>query len=258
MTLKVLALVLTIASVSCAKVTGSKSIGETSVAIKDTSRIAHYQLQHVNDTLPSQSIGTVSNGKLINGKLVPYDGPNFSYFDTISYLNHRAYLNDKVLQMVLETYASFYKSNPKQQFTIMECSGQTGGHLHPHRTHQNGLSIDFMMPLVQNGKPCYDYDNTGQQHYLLDFNDVGQLTQDTSVSIDFELVAQHILVLDSIGKQYETEIKKVIINTDLKPELFKGSFGQRLQSSGIYIVQSLKPLINSLHDDHYHIDFGIQ
>jgi len=53
-------------------------------------------------------------------------------------------------------------------------------------------------------------------------------------------------------------LSKVIINTDLKDELFATKFGKVLKTSGIYLVQKLSPLINSLHDDHYHIDFDVK
>ena len=91
----------------------------------------------------------------------------------------------------------------------------------------------------------------------MDFDNTGRLTQDTTVSIDFELAAQHILALDSIGKSNNISILKVIINTDLKDELYSSTIGNKLKTSDIYVVQSLTPLINSLHDDHYHIDFQI-
>lgn len=243
---------------ACNKVESSKVENQIKINTKDSSEIEKYIHKNSNDTLTSESIGTVSNGQLKNGKLLPFEGTNYRHFDTACYLQDRAYLNDKLLSAVLETYTHFEIIRPKRRFTIMECSGKHGGPLHPHRTHQNGLSIDFMMPLLKDGAPCYDYDNTGQEHYLLDFNDAGQLTQDTAVAIDFELVAQHILVLDSIGKPKGVGVKKVIINTDLKDELFAGKYGKKLMSSGIYVVQSLTPLINGLHDDHYHVDFGIE
>ena len=57
------------------------------------------------------------------------------------------------------------------------------------------------------------------------------------------------------ASQIYNEIQKVIIKVELKDELFEGEYGKKLKESGIYIVKSLSPTINALHDDHYHVDF---
>ena len=79
--------------------------------------------------------------------------------------------------------------------------------------------------------------------------------KDNSIIIDFESVAKHILILNEKAKKHKLKIEKVIIKVELKDELFKGEYGKDLKETGIYIVRSLTPKINELHDDHYHIDF---
>ena len=114
-----------------------------------------------------------------------------------------------------------------------------------------------MMPLIKDGKPFYGLDTLGGDHYFLEFDNDGIYKEDPSISIDFNLVAQHILVLTKTAKLIGAKISKVIINTDLKDELFSTNFGKTLKTSDVYVVQKLSPLINSLHDDHYHIDFEV-
>ena len=200
-------------------------------------------------------MGSVSNGSLKNGKLVPFFGNNFSYFDETSYLSGRAFLNSKVLNTILDTYKVLETAQPNRKFKIMECAHKHGGKLWPHRTHQNGLSADFMMPKLKNQKPYYGLDTIGVNHYWLNFNNKGQYSKDTSITIDFESIAQHILLLQKEAKKHRLKIQKVIIKTELKDELFQGEYGKKLKESGIYIVKSLSPTINALHDEHYHIDF---
>jgi penicillin-insensitive murein endopeptidase len=220
--------------------------------------IEDYYHNHIGNDLLSESIGTVSKGQLKNGKLIPFKGKNFTYFDVQSYLNGRAYLNGKVLKTLLGAYKELEILLPQRMFYVMECSNQDGGKLFPHRTHQNGLSIDFMMPLIKNGKPFYGLDTLGANHYFLEFDNQGKYKVDSTISIDFNIVAQHILILNKVAKVIGVKVAKVIINTDLKDELFATLNGKTLESSGIYVVQKLSPLINSLHDDHYHIDFEIK
>lgn len=233
-------------------------------SLKSTDTTSHsievdaYYKANKGNNLPSQSIGTTGKGSLKNGKLIPFKGNNFTYFDAQSYLNGRAFLNGKVLKSLLSTYKEFETLLPNRMFYVMECSNQDGGKMFPHKTHQNGLSVDFMMPLIKEGKPYYGLDTLGGDHYFLEFNNSGQLKDDLSISIDFNLVARHILILNKAAKIMGIKISKVIINTDLKDELFATEYGKTLKSSGIYVVQKLSPLINSLHDDHYHIDFEVK
>lgn len=213
---------------------------------------------HSHETsLSSQSKGIVSNGSLVNGKLMPFSGANFYYFDTASYLAGRAFLNDRLHETILQTYQQLEQLCPGRQFGLMECANEHGGKMFPHRTHQNGLSVDFMMPLVKDGEPYYGLDDLGADHYWLEFDNNGSYIKDKSVKIDFDLVAQHILKLDHVARQHNLKISKVIIKTELKDELFATKHGAKLKASEIYVVKHLSPLINSLHDDHYHIDFEI-
>lgn len=223
---------------------------------KPTPLELYVQEQDTNN-LESVSIGSVSDGSLKHGKLVPFSGLNFRYFDTSSYLNNRAFLHGSVLKALLQSYRRLDTLYPNRQFVVMECSHKHGGKLSPHRTHQNGLSIDLMMPLAQHGALYYGLDSMGVNHYLLDFDHNGTYTSDTTIRIDFQLVAHHLLVLEQEARKHGLKIAKVIINTDLKDELYASSYGVQLKNSSIYVVRRLSPLINAVHDDHFHVDFEL-
>lgn len=222
---------------------------------KELSKVELYYSNNTGNEEQSISSGTVSKGTLKNGKLMPFQGDNFQYFDTLSYLRGRAYTNGQVRKSILDTYQDFINLLPNRFFYVMECSNQNGGKIHPHRTHQNGMSIDFMMPLIKDNKPYYKLDTIGKDHYWLEFNNKGEYVKDQTIAIDFDLVALHILTLDQEARNNGLKISKVIIKTELKDELFASENGKKLKASGIYIVKSLTPIINSLHDEHYHIDF---
>jgi penicillin-insensitive murein endopeptidase len=256
--LLLISLTVTLSSISQDKYRSVLDSLKATDTIVNSVQVQDYYLKNNANDLPSESIGTVSNGQLKNGKLIPFKGKNFTYFDAQSYLNGRAYLNGKVLKVLLSAYKEFETLLPQRMFYVMECSNQDGGKLFPHRTHQNGLSIDFMMPMTKDGKPFYGLDTLGADHYFLEFDNSGKYKEDSTISIDFNLVAQHILILNKVAKVIGVKVAKVIINTNLKDELFAASNGKMLELSGIYIVQKLSPLINSLHDDHYHIDFEVK
>jgi len=94
------------------------------------------------------SKGTVKYGELINGRRFPKKGSNYKYFSKITYfLKNRAWVNAKVLDIAIEAYKECEITMPKRKFLLMECSHKKGGRMWPHRTHQNGTSIDFASPL---------------------------------------------------------------------------------------------------------------
>ncbi len=214
----------------------------------------HFQRNN-RETRPSRSVGTVDNGSLEHGRIVPFSGPNFHYFDTASYMRGRCFVHENVLKTILETYTLLEKQLPGKLFGLMECSKKKGGKIHPHITHQNGMSVDFMTPLQRDGKQCLDYDYAGAPHYFMDFDDAGRYKKDAGVSIDFETMAQHILLLEKTARANGLKISKVIFRMELKDELFASEYGKRLKTTGIYFAQKLTPLINRLHDDHFHVDF---
>lgn len=229
--------------------------------VTETNTLSEVEMHHLqNDTVSMASItkGSVSKGELVHGRIVPFSGANFHYFDTTSYLADRGFTHEKVLETILDAYSELETLLPDQHFCIMECSHKHGGKLYPHRTHQNGLSVDFMMPKLKDSKPYYALDDLGAQHYMLTFDKNGNYSEDQTISLDFNTIALHILELQAAAKKHGLSIEKVIINTDLKDELFATENGKILRSSRIYIVQSLSPLINALHDDHFHVDFNFQ
>jgi penicillin-insensitive murein endopeptidase len=208
-----------------------------------------------DNLLKSKVSGSVSDGSLTNGKMMPYHGNNFTYFDNESYLANRAFTSQEVKTSILESYKTLEKLAPGRQFYLMELSNEKGGKIYPHRTHQNGLSVDFMMPMLKNNQAYYGLDTLGKNHYLLSFNENGEYSEDKEVKVDFDLIALHILQLNKAAKEQGLKISKVIIKIEYKDDLFNTPNGKKLKASGVYIVKGLTPLINHLHDDHYHIDF---
>lgn len=243
---------------ACTAQTSSSEKANERTQIPDSILTAVDQYYLDNDTvkLPSQSIGTVSNGSLKHGRLIPFSGENYHYFDSTSYLGERAFMHADVLSTVLGAYESLDSLLPGRHFCVMECSHKHGGQLFPHRTHQNGMSVDFMMPKLKDGAPCYELDDLGINHYGLTFDQSGRYSEDASIQLDFNTIALHILELQKSANQNGLSIEKVIINTNLKDELFATDQGKILKNSGIYVVQNLSALINSVHDDHFHVDFS--
>ena len=204
----------------------------------------------------SKSIGTTGNGALGNAYLIDNNTPNSKYFSWVSYfLMGNCYVNSKLYYTMLDSYRECENTCKGIKFKVMECSGKKGGNILLHRTHQNGMSADFMVSKIRNGKQVRFYDRLGLLHYLLDFDSSGRLILDQKVSIDFDTMGKHIIALDNAARKNGLKISKVILKIDLKDDLFTTDAGKEIQSRGIYFAKSLPEKVDLMHDDHYHVDF---
>lgn len=205
----------------------------------------------------STARGSTGRGSLENAYILPYYGANFQYFSPLSYfLLDNAYLHSKTHKIVLEAYKECEKTCEGTEFRIMECTRKEGGEMLIHRSHQNGLSVDFMIPKKRGEEQSLLYDRSGMLHYLLEFDDSGRLWFDKEVKLDLETAARHILGLDNAAKRNGMRIKRVILKTDLKAKFYQTESGKKVKARGIYLVRSLPDLVNRVHDDHYHVDFA--
>lgn len=213
------------------------------------------ELIHTNKG-QSISSGSVREGKLANGYLLPYSGKNFKYFSPVSYyLLDNAYCHHAVHKTIVEAYQICETTCPGTDFKLMETSNKDGGRMHLHRTHQNGYSADFMIPKVRKGKQSGLLDCIGLSHYLLAFDDDGTSTLSDGISLDLETAARHLLALDDAAAKNGLKIRKIILKIALKDEFYATPSGQKVRDRGIYIVRNLSKIVDDLHDDHYHVDF---
>jgi len=124
-----------------------------------------------------------------------------------------------------------------------------------HWTHQNGVSVDFMVP-TRNGNAKTILSNyTGLAHYLLKFSPDGKFSLNRNTEIDFEAMAQHLIALDDAARANGLRIRKILFHTDLHDELFSTAGGKELLKHNLRFIPHLDNLVNRFHDDHYHVDF---
>jgi penicillin-insensitive murein endopeptidase len=154
-----------------------------------------------------------------------------------------------VLATVLDAYDRSHRLRPELRFVYGETGWPRGGRIRPHRTHQNGMSVDFMVPVRRAGRvtelPTWPWQKFG---YGIEFDESGT---DGALRIDFEAMAFHLLQLHAAAKSHELVIDRVIFATDLQPELFATASGRRIRN---VLPFSGRAWIR--HDEHYHVDFA--
>jgi penicillin-insensitive murein endopeptidase len=210
-------------------------------------------LRLVESDAPSRSVGTTGDGRLENGKRLPSGGPGFRTYSRFGSLIGRTAVHEQVREAVLDAYAAFHAEHPETTLLYGETGWPGGGRFRPHVTHQNGLSVDFMTPVLRGDAPATL--PTGLLHgfgYGTDFdadgNGIGRVDE---LRIDFDAIASHLYHLDRAARANGLRIRRVILAPDLQDELSATARGRQYAGR---LRFSRKPSWVR-HDDHYHVDF---
>lgn len=199
---------------------------------------------------PSVCFGTTASGRLENGWNLPSSGPNFAIYSTVGHTLGRAYVHSTVHAILLDVYATLETTMPDTVYVIGETGKKNGGVFKPHKTHRNGLSVDFMVPVVdENGKSVKLPGNVfNKWGYDLEFDSLGKLDE---LRVNAEAMSEHIYELHRSAKRNGVDIWRVIFDPALQPLLHKTDRWSYLSDN---VQFSTKPSWVR-HDEHYHIDF---
>lgn len=160
-------------------------------------------------------------------------------------------MHGSVRNAVLASYASVAKRRPELRYLYAEGSWPWGGRIWPHRTHANGTSLDFHVPVrTGDGKiselPASVFNRLG---YSITFDNAGR---SGDLQIDFEAMALHLAALDRAARENGISISRVIFDSQLQRRLFATEAGSQLSSR-----MSFKGEAWVRHDQHYHVDFDL-
>lgn len=198
----------------------------------------------------SQCVGSWEQGALRQGVQLPSQGANFSAYSDLGVMLGRNYVHDKVATVLLDAYEQVAKQAPELRFVYGETGFAEGGPFKPHKTHQNGLSADFFVPVrTHTGEiTTLSISPLNKFGYAIEFDQRGQ-TDD--FKIDFQAMALHLQALADAAKRHGVGIRRVIFDHPLQPLLFAVPKGQNLNSRLTFSTK--KPWVR--HDEHYHVDF---
>jgi penicillin-insensitive murein endopeptidase len=201
----------------------------------------------------SQCFGTVAKGRLAGGVKLPQAGPNFEAYSAIGWTAGRTYVHSKVAEVVVAAYGALAGRTPSVRYVYGETGWKSGGRFRPHRSHQNGLSVDFFVPVRdQAGKPALlPIGLTNKLGYAIEFDSKGRFEKYT---IDYEAIGEHLYQLDAAARARGVSIAMVIFDPQYLQMLFATSRGAYLRQNIPFMKG--KPWVR--HDEHYHVDFLIR
>lgn len=200
----------------------------------------------------SQCYGTVSNGRIVDSINLPIHGINFTAYSSLATMLGRTHVHSKVAEVIAEAYSELRTTLPDAIFVYGETGWPSGGRFRPHRTHQNGLSVDFFVPVRnKEGKfvtlPTSPINRFG---YDIEF-DADSRYED--YEIDYSALAEHLYQLDKSARKAGIGIALVIIDKAYLPKLFASRHGTYLRDHVPFMKG--KPWVR--HDEHYHVDFAV-
>lgn len=199
----------------------------------------------------STCYGTTSKGRLEDSCKLPSVGENFHTYSKLLSTAGRTYVHCSVEQIILSAYESLNSESTSWFFVYGETGKKQGGEFKPHKTHQNGLSVDFMVPVLdEDGRsvpiPTSIFNRYG---YDIDFTLDGKYR---NLTIDYEAMAAHLAALkrESIKRGFgiwrvifDPKMQNALKNTKSWSAISDLTFSQR------------RSWVR--HDDHYHVDFEV-
>ncbi|RZV38885.1 MAG: replication initiation protein [Chromatiales bacterium] len=199
---------------------------------------------------PSVCYGSTANGRLENGWRLPSGGANFQSYSTMGGILGRTYVHSWVHSVVLEAYSELQNTQPDTIFVYGETGKKKGGEFEPHKTHRNGLSVDFMVPVRNDDGDSVPLPTSvlNKWGYDLEFDSEGRLDD---LRIDFDALAEHIYQLHRKAKENGGDIWRVILAPELQPHLHHSPRWPYLETN----VQFSTGRSWVRHDEHYHVDF---
>jgi penicillin-insensitive murein endopeptidase len=200
---------------------------------------------------PSIAHGSTGAGSLENGKRLPTNGVNFRAYSRLGALLGRNSVHSTVRDILLETFSRMGERSPGIEMVYGETGWPGGGPFPPHRTHQNGSSVDLFVPVLRGEEPAVlptrPWNKFG---YSIEFDDRGRWG---SYEIDFETVAIFLLVLQTVAEERGAPITRVILAPEFVDELQMTDVGRQAVRSIPWMRG--RPWVR--HDEHFHVDFAV-
>jgi penicillin-insensitive murein DD-endopeptidase len=194
--------------------------------------------------------GTTSKGHLENGVQLRESGSNFESYSRIAGILGRTYVHSVVKDIILEAYQKLSIELPGKVYKYAETGFKQGGKFKPHKTHQNGLSVDFITPVIDaHGQSVQLPTNLLNKYgYDIEFDKKGRYD---GLTIDYQAMAAHIVQLHQAAKARGHDLWRVIFDPALQAGLFKTQYAAYLKDN----IKFSKKRSWVRHDEHYHVDF---
>jgi penicillin-insensitive murein endopeptidase len=207
---------------------------------------------HAAEAVESACHGRTASGRIERSVALPVQGANFSAYSALAAPAGRTYVHSTVARIVAQAYASLAASRPATRYVYGETGLKNGGPFKPHKTHQNGTSVDFFVPVLDAEGKSALLPSTPLNRYGYDIEFDAQARYG-DYRIDFPAMAEHLYQLRQAALAEKTDLALVIFDPRYMPQLLATPRGPYLQQH----LRFMKSTPWVRHDEHYHVDFAI-
>jgi penicillin-insensitive murein endopeptidase len=201
----------------------------------------------------STCFGKVGSGRVENTVSLPREGVNFVRLAQGPVTAGRVHVHSLVHDILLDAWAALAAERPKIRWVYGETGLPNGGPMPPHQTHQNGLSVDLFVPVVDREGNSVQFPNRPENGYgyQVDFDGNGDNATHT---IDYANLGELLYQLHVAANNRGSGLALVVFQRELRTRLFATARGRWLKEN--------IPFPNwddrVRHDDHIHVDFVAQ
>lgn len=196
--------------------------------------------------------GHVDNGRIENAVSLPREGPNFVRLSQGPVTAGRVFVHAEVLQILQDAYAALAVERPGIRWVYGETGLAQGGPMPPHKTHQNGTSVDLFVPVVDKDGNSVPFPLSLENGfgYKLVFDAKGA---NATHAIDYANLAELLYQLHVAAKNRGTSLALVVFQRELRSRLFETARGPWLKANLPFPDWD----DSERHDAHIHVDFAI-
>ncbi len=196
--------------------------------------------------------GTPANGYIEHAVQLPVSGKNFQAYSRVGVGLGRTYVHARVAVALRDAYVEVARTMPAKIFVYGETGFVKGGSFKPHKTHQNGLSVDFFVPVMDAKGRSVPLPTSISNRYGYDIEfDANAKYRD--LQIDFDALAEHLYALDQAGRRSGARIGRAIFEPAFLPKIFATQRGSYLRKNLVFERKK----VWWRHDEHYHVDFMV-
>lgn len=200
----------------------------------------------------SRSHGTPARGSLEGGVSLATAGQGFVTYSRLGTWTGRQYVHSRVRDTLMAAFSALHAVRPERVFVVGETGLKGGGRFRPHRTHQNGLSVDIFMPVVDDAGRSVPMPTPAWRKfgYGLEFDPAGR---GDGLAVDFTSLADLIAELGRQGRARGLEIERVIV----APEYVDRVLAARRGELAGWAARFMRQPAWVRHDEHVHVDFQL-
>lgn len=172
-----------------------------------------------DSTQPSISYGSPGNGSIEHSRRLDYKKHNYITYSFAGFMAGRTYVHENLQKALYDCYKVLEDKFDDRIFVIGETGSRVGGPISFHKEKQNGLQVDFLVPLLENGEPYTAQSISNYWNYGLEIDENGSLE---GLSVDYAAMASHMATLQASCMKHGLTIKRI----EMHPSLKKGLLGK--------------------------------